>query len=151
MLKFKIYDNFTKHWCKDCCAGTHCFSNFVLSEDGEVLDFVGNYQTEFYSLNNQQEYLDLNVWFKTKDPVKSKKSRFMVFPWVGVRDNLGEEIYSGDIISVIFVEKEHILQVKYNYDMLAWEFTDDFRRFSWQDIKESVKIKRIGHYLDAKD
>ena len=136
MLEFKIYDHRAARWCADHQLGTHCFSNFVLSEDGKVLDFTGNYQDEFYSLDGNQEYLDMKT--------QIKKFRFTVCPWIGVRDNLGNKIYAGDIISMKLVEKEHKLVVKYDYDTLSWVFCDEDRRFPWAIVKNTV-IKVIGN------
>lgn len=134
MLKFKIYDVGAKRWCEDHQPGTHCFSTYYLDEDGQINEFVGTYVGPIES-------------FTWRD-VSEKK--YLVFPWIGITDSFNNKIYSGDIISVILVEKEHILRVVYNYNTLTWEFTDTGRRFSWPQIKNAT-VKRNRHYLDVKN
>lgn len=124
MLSFKIFDHSAGIWAADHSPGLHCYSEFLLSENGEVTEAIGNYQDEFFSLKTEQDYVNVQELI-SGDPKKAKRRRFTVCPWTGAKDSNGEKIYAGDIIKEsleepIGVYKEFTYIVKYDYSTLSW-------------------------------
>ncbi len=67
-MRFKIWNKETKSYVSDSAPGTHCFSEFAVRENGEIIEIITDIFTGQISIKENQSY-----YWKGMEIVKKKK------------------------------------------------------------------------------